>query len=1399
MAINFNTNPYYDDYDQTKGFHKILFKPGVSVQARELTQLQTILNNQITKFGNHVFVEGSLVIPGQSALDKDYHSVKVVVNTTIVGNLVGEIVVGGTTGIKALVTNATAANTAGDPDTLFIKYLNSGTSGEVRKFANSETITVEGGSAYVTAITPVSPETSASFTGTAFTITEGVMYVRGNFVYFPQQTYIISKYSTIKNSIVGFNIEESIKTYNDDNTLLDPAQGVYNYSAPGADRYFIGLTLGERGLTSELDDDPDFIELIRIKDYTVISQKTRAEYNVLADEFARRTYDESGDYVVRPYNIKLQEHLGFYTSVQGGSANKFIIKASPGKAYVKGYEIDSTQTTVVTVDKARDTESVNAGSMFLPIGNYVLVDNIASIPSTLDTIPLIDLKDATGGTGNTIGTARMRYIEYYSGTIGGSAAQYKVFLFDVAMNPGEVFADIRSIFFNNATFNDFIANTVLESGSSIIKEPNKKSYIFPMPRAYIAGFVSDETTYATRKVYSGTLSAGHIIQLSAPTNSTFAGFSSDNYQLIIHDGTYINLSSSMFTYSSGNTVLDIDIGTNPNDAVIVIATLNKANGASNAKAKTLNTNSQITKISQANCEATTIALAKADIYRLVSVKMSTVAFGVSYSATNEVDITSRYDLDNGQRVSHYGLGFITLKKGQPKPTSPIRITFDYFTHGAGDYFSVNSYNTIDYVNIPSVTFDGKNYNLRDCLDFRPRINDSGAEYSGTGSSVGNFPDFENDLVCDYSFYLPKISKIIIDKKGKLQVVDSKSELSPKEPETPEGSMALYILTQDPYVLDIINNITIKKIDNRRYTMRDIGNLETRIKNVEYYVSLNLLELDAQNYQLQDGAGTDLFKNGFVVDSFTGHGVGDVYNSDYSCAVDQNKKVLRPKSVATFYNLAEVNTNDTQRTAAKYKLAGDLILLNYTEEAFVSNTKFSGEVVANPYDMVKFVGIMYGKQTDVWYEYKKLPDVYANEQGDYDSLIKDSAINNNQTTFHDNWVSKKYTSTDEYDAEVISNMRDVSIDFTAVGLKPSTRLYVFFGGINVSRNCKPILGSAVSVKTAINLLGDAAEDIITDSNGEISVVFNYSTKYNLHTGTHVLRLSDSPTGNIMEESTSAAMLFTARGQIKNIEYKFVTITATRPPILYSADTINTVLAAANTTSIVPAGESTETLLDNGLVEIQTVITTTNINNETLAITTIEDVITTTIDPIVISGQGQVYIEPIVSAGDADYPVDHSGFLETMFLVVAGRYPTAEEKALFEEETAARGITDATVTAATFTDGGTHTYIVNDGISGLDVTDGSGNFIHPDDVGATYNQEAVLLYTLVKDLTIYVLQNGLALDNQSSAATRVQDINGGDDEKTASIIALQCVIAITNVNIIDPVVTWYKGALYASIGL
>ena len=77
QSTNLNVSPYFDDFNADDNYYKVLFKPGLPVQARELTGLQSILQNQVESFGKHIFKEGSMVIPGGIEYDPSYFSVKV--------------------------------------------------------------------------------------------------------------------------------------------------------------------------------------------------------------------------------------------------------------------------------------------------------------------------------------------------------------------------------------------------------------------------------------------------------------------------------------------------------------------------------------------------------------------------------------------------------------------------------------------------------------------------------------------------------------------------------------------------------------------------------------------------------------------------------------------------------------------------------------------------------------------------------------------------------------------------------------------------------------------------------------------------------------------------------------------------------------------------------------------------------------------------------------------------------------------------------------------------------------------------------------------------------------------------------------------------------------------------
>ena len=159
--------------------------------------------------------------------------------------------------------------------------------------------------------------------------------------------------------------------------------------------------------------------------------------------------------------------------------------------------------------------------------------------------------------------------------------------------------------------------------------------------------------------------------------------------------------------------------------------------------------------------------------------------------------------------------------------------------------------------------------------------------STTGPKI---PDNGGDITLDYSYYLPRVDKIVLNKNRTFDVIKGTPSLTPVQPKDKDDSMNLFIITEPAYVANT-SDITVQYINNRRYTMKDIGAIDKRVENLEYYTSLSLLEQDAVNKQdltILDSTNLPRFKNGIVVDGFKGHSVADVTSQEYSAAIDPNE-------------------------------------------------------------------------------------------------------------------------------------------------------------------------------------------------------------------------------------------------------------------------------------------------------------------------------------------------------------------------------------------------------------------------------------------------------------------------------------------------------------------------------
>ena len=1658
QKTDLNVTPYYDDFTEDSNFHRVLFRPAFSIQARELTQMQSILQNQIERLGSHFFKEGAVVIPGQVGFDITYSYVKIkpefvvgsVTHTveTYRETLVGKKLTGSESGVTAKVVGSAAATTS-DELTLFVKYEQSNTPAATStlsadqgttfyKFKNGENIQIDtaftythstAGSQTFTTNSEVCEaiESSACGTGSSASVQKGVFYIRGSFVQTTAQTIVLDKYSNSPSYRVGFQVTESLSTPEEDSSLLDNATGSTNFAAKGAHRLKYTLTLTKKDIGSA--DDADFIELMTLRSGNVESMVRSTEYSVLEETLARRTFDESGDYIVRGFNLDLREHLddglndGVYSAADGGDASKVAIGLSPGKAYVRGFEIETIGQTFVPLDKARTTEFTQNYPTMFSAGNFLQVENTYNTPDidstasgsilpfrevelrdkrqplthlgaqlvntvkastshisagtnivTVDdtsqfprsggfiinignelinisgvasdttltianTSPagLSDLGRAYGGSSGgtpdthanntpvyawntnslddaspffphpkhkTLGVARTRAFEHSTGSVQDAfvngaynlAGRFQHYLFDVRM-----LAKIRVDATKKLAHNNYLTNGAKITGSvsgatGIVYVPPQDVQLtgqtitptandptctvtntgglevgmgvtdagqtaYPQ-NAYIASITSatefelseNETSGATtaisdciignatgtgegakydRGLYfhviqttgtfvgtdiitsnvTGDLAAGSValdsttpaeyftmgdchsvfmdhatparryhadiypadakvlkgtvtIDSTSGTNTTSGerkartvigtntGFSSDlkvgdlfevqdsagsikrmevktivnNTMLVTHEDFPADVTSSTITRvrskleeqeelvmisklpkqaiktlkpatlnNLGDTTLTVrrqtilDFGSSAS-ATISLAEgetftsfnvddiqISVVGGSSNAhpagmvlapettsggtqvaisgsnltitlqntgailkvvysvqiataieKTKTLQPMQQLTVstasggIYGTNFKDDEISLNKADIFKVRAIyegadastnpvlpkitygptgggtvnasdlfqpgqKLTTTAAGsgavarvidggsvgstnqisiayltditfavgdiiettqstpasqtISAVVTGDPNILSNFTIDDGMRDTYYDIGRIARKPGVAPPDGRITIIYEYFTHGAGDYFSVDSYpvgtgsNQIDYSEIPlysaqrvdpdTISPTGE-YDLRDACDFRPRVGDydgtNTVAYSGTPKSISPFsfayrnyglstssltdiPKTDATFLSSFDYYLPQNGALFLDSEGNFQTVLGGAAENPEKPIPIDDAMYLADFRLPQYTFSP-TDVAVSKKKNRRFTMKDIGRIADRVENLEYYTQLNMLEKSTEAFQMQDSDGLDRFKNGFIVDNFTGHKVGNPQHLDYQCSMDFAQGLLRPEYMSRAIELEESVSTDALRSSAGYQKTGDLITLPYTETTFIQQPYASRIENVNPFNVIAWIGsLTLNPESDIWKDTNRLPNLIVNKEGNYDTFIArngGSAINTVWNEWETFWSGEDVNVTEwrdpsfatyvpgrgrrvmettvtttteklsrtgvrteitpriDYESkgdrvvstDILPYCRARDVQFTGSVFKPKSRLYAFFDNVNVSRFITP---------------------------------------------------------------------------------------------------------------------------------------------------------------------------------------------------------------------------------------------------------------------------------------------------------------------------------------------------------
>lgn len=1187
----FNTDPYYDDFNQDKKFLRIMFRPGYGVQARELTQLQTILQNQIERFGSHVFEEGSIVTGGKITVNSlKYARVSGLSGTTDINDFLG-LAANSTSRARTRIIHVEEGLTSSSVDNLNVIYFDYLEGGNGLTFGDVIGATAADGS-YITANITGSWAGSGPYpVGNALLVSveEGVRFAEGFFVYHEtQQLGAYTLTGSAGNQIrmfenpttrMGFSVDKSFADYQTDTTLNDPAYGSYNYNAPGADRFVIDLNLTQNGFTasntSAVDNfsRTDFIEFLRLVNGSPIKIEKYPDYAMLEDTLARRTYDESGNYTVRPFEINVSNGTGLTNDSATAVLN---VDLEPGKAYIFGYEFETQGVTRLGLTAPRDANHIRTvESVFSrSVGPYCQVE-FSGITGGMtgflgfDRQQTVYLSRGLSGTVlDQVGTARLRSINHYSGSV------FNLGIYNVEMSGTAGFDDVTRIFVAATgsthafaiTGNSGLIGTaygdllyVIPSGTRC-KRVTDGDYavsavaddrtIGPVPSNGFLTFTMNTTEYAASNNDAGFSIGNTIVAIPSseitvfdsigPIGGTAVRGASDDQLVITLSGRGVTTGNKIYITTS----LDIKDVTPPLRRNKTLATTSITGSGFTGAFAGLTADQYGNRVLYLG--------GLVDVTEVVSLT------GVRDEVATQVK--NFFAFDNGQRDNLYDWSRMTLIAGTTGVTGPFTATVKRYTRsGSVGPFTVDSYNSGSYSSIPDYTSrtTGKTYNLADVIDFRP---DRGLDGNIMGSPWIPTNTSANDSIFTYEHYLARTDKIVLNRDRTFSVIQGIPSLDGVVPPDDPNAMTLYTVAFNPYTYDK-DDVSVRYVDNRRYTMRDIANLEKRVEAVEYYTTLSLLEQDAKSLSVADSdTGLEMPKKGILVDQFKGHNIGDVSNPMYAASIDFERNELRPPFETRVFGLS-----GPESSSGTVVSPDGIVTLGYGATAEIAQPLATSTTVINPSSVFNYLGTLsLSPAGDFWFDTGLTPSVRVNVDGENDAwnvgrfgsqwndwesiwygrevqsesntklniTTKNSVIaglkgldlgNTFKSGVPEGIKQKSVSKVARKD--VIPFNRDNGITLSAMGLKPKTRFYVFLDDKDITPAC-------------------TGATQFTDDKGACSVFFNTGTTgYRTLTGKRSFRITDSPTNVVSGTSMAADAIYSSVGFLDTLSEDG--ILATRP--------------------------------------------------------------------------------------------------------------------------------------------------------------------------------------------------------------------------------------------------------------
>ena len=668
-------------------------------------------------------------------------------------------------------------------------------------------------------------------------IKEGVIYVNGVTIKVWPQTLVIDKWSTVPTYRIGLVMEEKLITAAEDPKLRDNATGSPNEGAVGADRKQIVVRLAKRAIESRSNER--FLDLLKIVNGDVQWKNRYVQEDASKTDIIENEYNHRGDKVLVPFDYEIREHLstntdsngemGLYTSSIGGSDDIISLGVTSGSGTVQGKEVSIRGKQRINIDKSRTVKTkTSTTSVAAQIGNYVVTDGGIDITEktsvnatseyvtwlhfspndiTHDAFTKINLRKAS----STIGTARVRDITRFN-------SEFKIYLYDIVFTAvGNTLKDVEEIttVTNNykiADLNTEFTQTVEQSyGSSetaafaddtqfgidttltSLNDTAKNKSLFKIPKdgVYHDSGVSSVVINSVKSTFSVTANATPALVVTGlGSNETFddTNLSSTRNPDVIVYGNSNDTIGKMWTsdelvisYDGNKTTMTItEDGTSSffqNSNYIVVTPVKLGQAQPIPLTVKFATDNFITQANWGGLTPNYLTLTYSNVLDK-NWKVYERGNGWESNAdTSDTDVSSRYELDVGQRDNSYDVGFLKLKDGEESPSGSLRVDYYYLdaysatNKRTGDYISVDSYpvgsvpagtasgwGTFLYTDIPKYTSTttGVTYRLSDVIDFRPFKSSAGVPLNVTRTPSNTTVD-----IGQIKYYQPRIDKVYL--------------------------------------------------------------------------------------------------------------------------------------------------------------------------------------------------------------------------------------------------------------------------------------------------------------------------------------------------------------------------------------------------------------------------------------------------------------------------------------------------------------------------------------------------------------------------------------------------------------------------------------------------------------